>query len=173
MTATSFRCASNAVWNIPLQIRSDCLQWLKPCRKLIIDCKDDWAYMCNYFRDSTVTQLDFTPSRCCSCCPVKADLHHLPRGRDHWEAARGCHAQFYGAALMGQEPMLLVEYCEGGDLRLALNLDNDCNKVRIRVRVGCSGHSHDRKVAGAMSLPLSLARKWREQISVTAVLMQS
>jgi hypothetical protein len=35
---------------------------------------------------------------------------------------------------MGQEPMLLVEYCEGGDLRLALNLDNDCNKVRI-----CSG----------------------------------
>ena len=26
--------------------------------------------------------------------------------------------------MMGAEPMLLVEYCEGGDLRRALNLDN-------------------------------------------------
>lgn len=32
--------------------------------------------------------------------------------------------QFYGACMMGAEPMLLVEYCEGGDLRRALNLDS-------------------------------------------------
>ena len=45
--------------------------------------------------------------------------------------------QFYGAALMGQEPMLLVEYCEGGDLRMALNLDNNLHKVRS---VLCDAH---------------------------------
>ena len=37
-------------------------------------------------------------------------------------------AQFYGAVQMDgddlqREPMLVVEYCEGGDLRRALSLD--------------------------------------------------
>jgi Protein tyrosine and serine/threonine kinase len=27
--------------------------------------------------------------------------------------------QFYGATMVGSEPMLLLEYCEGGDLRRA------------------------------------------------------
>jgi serine/threonine protein kinase len=27
--------------------------------------------------------------------------------------------QFYGATMVGTEPMLLLEYCEGGDLRCA------------------------------------------------------
>ena len=27
--------------------------------------------------------------------------------------------QFYGATMVGSEPMLLLEYCEGGDLRCA------------------------------------------------------
>jgi hypothetical protein len=32
--------------------------------------------------------------------------------------------QFYGATMVGTEPMLLLEYCEGGDLR--------CNTWRLR-----------------------------------------
>jgi len=28
--------------------------------------------------------------------------------------------------------MLLVEFCEGGDLRMALNLDNNLHKVRTK-----------------------------------------
>ena len=45
-----------------------------------------------------------------------------------------CTLQFYGACMMGDEPMLLVEYCEGGDLRQALSLDNS-TKVQLPLAI--------------------------------------
>jgi hypothetical protein len=50
--------------------------------------------------------------------------------------------QFYGATMVGTEPMLLLEYCEGGDLRCAQQFV----PVELRVRVawqwnGCFGMS--------------------------------